>query len=50
MQTLHSHTLCQASPANATTQAWQKVCLSNRTNKMTDKPTDKEKHRTDNPQ
>jgi hypothetical protein len=48
MPTLHSHTHCQAAQANATTQAWQRVCLSNRTSKTTDKPTDKEEHRTDN--
>jgi len=29
--TLHSHTHCQAAQAHATTQAWQRVCLSNRT-------------------
>ena len=29
--TLHSHTHCQAALANAKTQAWQRVCLSNRT-------------------
>ncbi len=48
MPTLHSHTHCQAAQANATTQAWQRVCLSNRTTKKTDKPTDEEEHRTDN--
>jgi hypothetical protein len=31
MPTLHSHTHCQAAQANASTQAWQRVCLSNRT-------------------
>jgi hypothetical protein len=46
--TLHSHTHCQAAQANATTQAWQRVCLSNRTTKTTDKPADEEEHRTDN--
>jgi len=46
--TLHSHTHCQAAPANAQTQAWQRVCLSNRTTKTTDKPADEEEHRTDN--
>ena len=35
-----SHTHCQASPANAKTKAWQRVCLPNRTTKTTDKPTD----------
>lgn len=39
MPTLHSHTHCQAAPANAQTQAWQRVCLPNRTTKTTDKPT-----------
>jgi hypothetical protein len=48
MPTLHSHTHCQATQAHATTQAWQRVCLSNRTTKTTDKPTDEEEHRTDN--
>lgn len=40
--TLHSHTHCQAAPANAQTQAWQRVCLSHRKPKPTDKPTDEE--------
>lgn len=55
MQTLHSHTQfvpslrdCQAAQANATTQAWQRVCLSNRTVKPTDNQADEEEHRTDN--
>jgi hypothetical protein len=48
MPALHSHTHCQAAQANAKTQAWQRVCLSNRTTKTTDKPTDEEEHRTDN--
>lgn len=46
--TLNSHTHCQAAPANAQTQAWQRVCLPNRTTKPTEKPTDEEEHRTDN--
>jgi DNA modification methylase len=46
--TLHSHTHCQAAHANAKTQAWQRVCLFQRTTKTTDKPTDEEEHRTDN--
>lgn len=45
---LHSHTHCQAAPANAQTQAWQRVCLSNRTAKTTDKPTYEKEHRSDN--
>ena len=48
MPTLHSHTHCQAAQANATTQAWQRVCLSNRTVKPTDKQADEEEHRSDN--
>ena len=44
----NSHTHCQAAQANAQTKAWQRVCLSNRTTKTTDKPTDEEEHRTDN--
>ena len=36
----NSHTHCQATPANAKTKAWQRVCLSNRTTKTTDKPAD----------
>jgi hypothetical protein len=46
--TLHSHTHYQAAQANAQTQAWQRMCLSNRTTKTTDKPTDEKVHRTDN--
>jgi len=48
MPALHSHTHCQAAQANATTQAWQRECLSQRKTKTTDKPTDEEEHRTDN--
>ena len=33
--TLHSHTHCQAAPANAQTQAWQRACLPQRTDRMT---------------
>ena len=44
----NSHTHCQAAQTNAQTKAWQRVCLSNRTTKTTDKPTDEEEHRTDN--
>jgi hypothetical protein len=46
--TLHSHTHCQAAQAHATTQAWQRVCLSHRTTKTTDKPEDEKEHRTGN--
>ena len=31
MPTLNSHTHCQAAQAHAKTQAWQRVCLSQRT-------------------
>ena len=48
MPTLHSHTHCQVAPANAQPKTWQRVCLSNRTTKTTNKPTDEEEHRTDN--
>src|SRR5690606_1246491 len=46
--TLHSHTHYQATLGNAQTKAWQRVCLSNRTTKTTDKPTDEKEHRGDN--
>ncbi|MBK9630856.1 MAG: hypothetical protein IPO62_07280 [Saprospiraceae bacterium] len=48
MQTLHSHTHCQGAQANAKTEAWQRVCLSNRISKTTDKPSEEEEHRTFN--
>jgi hypothetical protein len=44
----NSHTHCQAAPANAKTQAWQRVWLPNRTTKTTDKSTGEKEHRTDN--
>ena len=44
----NNHTHYQAAPANATTQAWQRVRLFNRTTKTTDKQTDEKEHRTDN--
>jgi hypothetical protein len=48
MPTLHSHTHCQAAPAKAQTQAWQRVCLSQRSTKTTDKPTDEKEARLPN--
>jgi len=45
---LNSHTHCQAAQANPTTRAWQRVCLSNRTVKPTEKQADEEETRTDN--
>ena len=49
MKLIHnSHTHCQAAKANAKTQAWQRVYLSSRTTKSTDKPKEEEEHRTDN--
>ncbi|MGC9331243.1 MAG: hypothetical protein ACP5DZ_05115, partial [Bacteroidales bacterium] len=36
-----SHTHCQATPANTKTKAWQRVCLSNRTD---EKETTKAQH------
>ena len=44
----HSHTHCQAAPAYAQTQAWQRVCLSNRTTKTTEKQTDEIEQRRHN--
>ncbi len=38
----NSHKHCQAAQANVKTQAWQRVCLFNRTNITTDKPADEE--------
>jgi hypothetical protein len=48
MPTLHSHTHCQAAPANAQTKAWQRVCLPYRTTQTTDKQADEKEHRTHN--
>lgn len=48
MPTLHSHTHCQVALANAQTKTWQRVCLSNRTIKTTDKQADEKEHRSDN--
>ena len=48
MPTLHSHTHCQASQANAKTKAWQRVCLPHRTTKTYDKQMDEKEHRSDN--
>ena len=38
--TLHSHTHCQVAQADTQTKTWQRVCLSNRTTKTNEKPTD----------
>jgi len=48
MPTLHSHTHCQAAPANAQTKVWQRVWLSNRTTKTTDKQADEKEARLPN--
>lgn len=48
MPTNNSPTHCQAAPAKAQTKAWQRVCLSQRTTKTTDKPMDEKEHRSDN--
>ena len=48
MHTLNSHTHCQAAPANAQTQAWQRVCLSQRTTTTTDKQADEKEARLPN--
>jgi len=44
----NSHTHCQAAQANATTQARQRVCLSNHTTKTTEKQVEEKEHRSDN--
>lgn len=44
----NSHTHCQVAQADLKAKTWQRVCLSNRTTKTTDKPTDEEEHRSDN--
>ena len=48
MPTHSSHTHCQAPQTNAQTQAWQRVCLPQRTTKLTDIQTDEREHRTHN--
>lgn len=48
MPALYSHTHCQAAQANAKTQAWQRVCLSQRTLKTKYKPMDEEEARCPN--
>jgi hypothetical protein len=48
MPILHSHTHCQAAQAHAKTQAWQRVCLPNRTTKTTEKSTDEKEARLPN--
>lgn len=48
MPPLNIHTHCQAAPANAQSQAWQRVCLFQRSTETTDKPTDEKEHRTVN--
>ena len=40
--------ICQAAPAKTQTKAWQRVCLSQRTPKPPDKPTDEEEARCPN--
>ena len=48
MPTLHSHTHCQVALTVPQAKTWQRVCLSNHTTKMPDKPTDEKEHRSDN--
>jgi len=45
---MHSHTHCQVTPANRQAKTWQRVCLSQRSTRKTDKPTDEKEHRSDN--
>lgn len=46
--TLHSHTHCQVARTDPQTKTWQRLCLSNRTTKTTDKQADEKEHRSDN--
>ena len=46
--TANSHAHCQVAQAYTQAKTWQRVCLSNRTTKTTDKRADEEEHRTDN--
>jgi hypothetical protein len=46
--TLNSHTHCQAAQAIATTQAWQRVCLSQRSTEPTENRADEEEARCPN--
>ena len=45
---LNSHTHCQVAPADTQAKTLQRVCLSNRTTKTTDKPAKEIEHRSDN--
>jgi len=45
---LHRHTHCQAAQSNAQTQAWQRVCLSQRSTEPTVKRTNEEEARCPN--
>jgi hypothetical protein len=44
----HSHTHCQAAPADPQAKTWQRVCLTNRTTKTTDQPSNEKEHRRHN--
>jgi hypothetical protein len=46
--TLHSHTHCQVATNITQAKTWQRVCLTNRTTKTTDKQADGIEHRSDN--
>ncbi len=46
--TFHVHTHCQVAQADSQTKTWQRVCLSKRTTKTTDKQVDEKEHRSDN--
>ncbi len=48
MPNANSHTHCQAAKANAETQAWQRVCLFQRTTKTTHKQPDEKEQRRHN--
>lgn len=48
MPALHSHTHCQAAHAKAKTQAWQRVCLPQRSTELTENLADEKEARCPN--
>jgi hypothetical protein len=44
----NSHTHCQVAQADLQGKTWQRMCLSNRKTKTTDKQADEKEHRSDN--
>jgi len=45
---MHSHTHCQVTPSNTQAKTWQRVCLSQRSTKTTDKQANEKEHPSDN--